>query len=179
MKKITLLLAFLAFQAFANAQNESLEVRKKLALEIISTQNETMDLPKLFTNIAKLTSQQTAALLRSKNKELSEVQLNRSSQLLENAIAGEMQEMVSQIQPKIVDAALALYLRSFNLEEMQELHRFYLSPVGKKVMGTTMQELPNLMTTIMPDASVVGQKIATALQKAYAQLDSEGIKLRK
>ena len=91
---------------------------------------------------------------------------NMMSELAKNPQLGVSQADLTAIQGRIdfakIDAmALDGLAKTFSEQELQELARFYGSPVGKSISA----KMPNYISTIMP---VIQQEVMTAVMSYMA-----------
>ena len=86
-----------------------------------------------------------------------------------------MGEMMKAMKPALYAAMTQLYTERFSVGEIEELQRFYASPVVRKATTLTMEEMPRLMQPMMAGMRDWAPKIQERMQAAQATLKAEGI----
>ncbi|MFT8246365.1 DUF2059 domain-containing protein [Roseomonas sp. BN140053] len=76
--------------------------------------------------------------------------------------------------PEFLDAATAIYVANFTVEELRELAAFYTTPLGAK----TIRIMPQMVEQSMAAGQAWGQRVAReVLRKNAASLRERGINL--
>lgn len=161
---VLLCLAFLPLAA-AFAQQPGDPATKEDVQKLFEIQNSR----KMFDSIMTAMKQQIPALTQSAvGKQLPNATAEQTAQL--NAFVSDSMEKMFQNMPfdELMAAMLPAYQHHFTHGEIQELIRFYSSPVGKKLLT----EMPAIMTEYMQAAMPVIQKWTTA-QMSDLQVSAE------
>jgi hypothetical protein len=159
----------------AVAQTDEASEKRRFAKEILSATMSEADLKKMTQQLAPVLMDQFKAAFQKQTPQISTQQVNRISEVFGKIIIEDLDAYMTSALPLIASTVEAFYVERFSLEELKEVHSFQTSPLGKKQMRVTMEELPRMMAPIMSQAQNIGPRIAPRLQDAIRQLQAEGV----
>ncbi len=171
----TLLSLLLALPA--TAQTDDTERRLTVARQVVALMNELAGPEKM---VAAMKGGMRAPLeqqLRTATH-LTMAQRDRALVVLTDALSEGMGEVMGRLLPEVNAAMTRLYVERFTLAEIEAMHSFYASPVGRKSMAVVAQDLPELMHPMMQALQAEAPKMQARVQKAVGILASEGIQLQ-
>jgi hypothetical protein len=174
MRYWILFLATLFIQGTAIAQTSETAQKQKMARELMEVMGSTDELKKITSQMSTVIRQQLMTDLQRRAPQLNTVQLNRASDVMSKVISDEINISMSEMLPAMMQSFENLYATKFSLEELTELHRFMLSPIGRKNQSMVINELPQVMTPVMTQISNIAPRMAPKLQAAMKQLVDEG-----
>jgi hypothetical protein len=175
MKKICIVFLSALMFNFAVAQTDEASEKRRIAKEILTETMGEADFKKMPQQLAPVLMDQFKAVFQRQNPPLSAQQVARISEVFGKIIIEDLDSYMTSAMPVLSNTMEAFYVERFSLEELKEVHRFHSSPVGKKQMRVTMEELPRLMAPIMSQAQNIGPRIAPRMQQAIRQLQAEGV----
>jgi ribosomal protein S13 len=157
------------------AQQSDVAQKQKLAKELIEVTGSLDEIKKVGSQMSGVIRQQIVTDLQRRLPQLTNQQVTRISEVMSKVVTDEMNVAMMEMVPAMMQSLEAVYVSKFTLEELTEIHRFHLSPAGRKSQSMVMNELPQLLAPVMTQISSVGQRIAPRMQSAMQQLFDEGI----
>lgn len=178
MKLRTLSLSLLlALSLGAQAQTaDSPEARKSAAEALIRSVDDLMGPERMLQGMRGAMQAPLLEGLRN-HPRLSEAQKQRAAQVMGDEMGAAMGEMMTAFKPGLYAAMTQLYTERFSVAEIEELQRFYASPVVRKSTTLSMEEMPRLMQPLMAGMRDWAPKLQARMEAARATLRAEGIDL--
>lgn len=174
IRKLTLT-ALIVLSFCAQAQTaDTPETRKTAAEKLIQSVDDLMGPERMMQGMRGAMQAPLMEGLRNHPK-LSDAQKKRAAQVMGDEMGGVMGEMMTAMKPALYAAMTQLYTERFSVGEIEELQRFYASPVVRKATTLTMEEMPRLMQPMMAGMRDWAPKIQERMQAAQATLKAEGI----
>ncbi|MFM7331723.1 MAG: DUF2059 domain-containing protein [Brachymonas sp.] len=175
MKNWILIVLLCVAYTTAWAQQSETAQKQKLAKELIEVTGSIDEVKKLSNQMSGMIRQQLVADLQKRMPQLTSQQINRIGEVMTKVIGDEMNLALGEMLPVMMQSIEGLYVSKFSLEELTEIHRFHLSPAGRKSQTMMINELPQLLTPAMAQMSNIGPRMAPRLQVAFQQLVDEGV----
>jgi hypothetical protein len=175
MKNWMLLVVLCLAHATAWAQQSETSHKQKLAKELIEVTGSIDEIKKVSGQMSGMIRQQLVTDFQKRMPQLTTQQVNRISDVMAKVIGDEMNLALGEMIPVMMQSIEGLYVSKFSLEELTEIHRFHLSPAGRKSQSMMINELPQLLAPMMGQMSNIGQRMAPRLQIAFQQLVDEGV----
>jgi hypothetical protein len=157
------------------AQQLDTAQKQKLAKELIEATGSLDEIKKVSSQMSGLIRQQVVADLQRRLPQLTNQQVARISEVMSKAISDEMNLAMIEMVPVMMQSLEGVYVSKFTLDELTEIHRFHLSPAGRKSQSIVINELPQLLAPAMTQISNVGQRMAPRMQVVLQQLVDEGV----
>jgi hypothetical protein len=171
-------LVFGAQAAGTKAQADTPDARHAAAHEMMRAATALFDPQKMVQSMMGSMTAQITQATRQKNPQLTDVQVQRVAQVMNQAIGESTSDLLNEMIPEMYAQMEQVFADHFTLAEIKQLQGIYTSPVFRKGTEVMMTEMPQLMKPMMARMQQMQPKIEQRVEAAKQQLKAEGIELK-
>lgn len=161
----------------AQAQADTPQARRAVAQALIKAMDELTG-PERSVKASSAAMRQGIQQQLAAEQHLTPAQRQRAVDVMSQEMTAAMTEMMREVMTTMYTAMEDVYVQNFSIGELQEVHRFYTSTLGRKSMNVMMEDLPRLMQPLMARMQAQAPKLQQRLEAAAESLRAEGIELK-
>jgi hypothetical protein len=173
---LLLMLTVLAGPA-AQAQTDTAETRRDAAKALIKAMDELTG-PERSIRATNGAMRQGMQQQLAADQRLTPAQKQRAADVMTEEMTAAVTDMMREVMPTVYAGMEAVYVQHFSLLELQELQRFYTSPLGRKSVNVMMEDMPRLMQPMLGAVQAQAPKLQQRMEAASERLRAEGIDLK-
>lgn len=159
------------------AQADTPEARREAAKALIKAMDELTG-PERSIRATSGAMRQGLQQQLAADQRLTPAQRQRAVDLMAEEMTAAVTDMMREVMPTVYAGMEAVYVQHFSLPELQELQRFYTSPLGRKSVNVMMEDMPRLMQPMMGTLQAQAPKLQQRMEAAAQRLRADGIDLK-